>query len=491
MRQCVECELAFGNGRAYWMTNRIAVKKCIWLGVLFLLLVCTCVLCRQVEAANFGGIPIVSREELEELTFGMQYIEEPLEAGRFLTLENQELPYDQENHTFYVSQSVEKDDFMSSFSMAAEGCRFFIEKSDIVNDVEEAMQLGYAYQLWIIEDSAYTVCNIIITGAPVISITTSDRMGSEYGEGEMALFDPDDRTVNGLSIKTSSAFVKKNFNSQTYSIKLMKKDYIEEKKLSLLDAGKSNTWKLYKVSPNDQSCLRAKLAADVWNEMNAGTGLVRPYEFVEVVENHSYKGLYLLAPKWSKSLLGLSDEDCVIKSEELSAEEREDIMQSLSNEALGRYYLFLQAVYAYKNVEDNCIFVGKKVSDANVEYVIIPDRLEYAFGGFDNSLNYLTWRQDDTVYMTINLSDLVGDSSRQAGEFVQMCREEWQRLRADCLSTGHLSELLASYKDYMVESGLAKRCVNGDAFGYYYDLLEQYVTDRMLWIDEYFADMVD
>ena len=101
----------------------------------------------------------------------------------------------------------------------------------------------------------------------------------------------------------------------------MKKDCAEDKRLSFLGIGKNKTWKLYEVSKSDRSLTRAKLAADVWNAMNAGTALVRRYEFVEVVENNVYKGLYLLAPKWNRSMLTLSEQECVVSREELTPEQ--------------------------------------------------------------------------------------------------------------------------------------------------------------------------
>ena len=47
------------------------------------------------------------------------------------------------------------------------------------------------------------------------------------------------------------------------------------------------------------------------------------------------------------------------------------------------------------------------------------------------------------------------------------------------------------YKDYLVRSGLAKRCVREDMFGYYFDKLEQYITDRLEYLDAYFGEAAE
>ncbi|MDE7477930.1 MAG: hypothetical protein K2M91_08265, partial [Lachnospiraceae bacterium] len=318
----------------------------IWLSGLMILLGTVYILCRLEESSKFGGLDITPMEELEDLTLGMQYIENPSGADGFLAFQGQQIAYDKESHTFYVSQPVKEDELVSSFDSPIEGIRLFIEEDEYVHDIEEAMRSGHMFRIWIIGEQRYTICGMVLTGAPVLSINSVDRLKSDYQKGEILLTDPYDEEINGLSTKSSNALLKYNANSGTYAVKLTKKDYIEEKKLSFLGIGKNNTWKLYKVSVRDGSLTQAKLAADVWNVINADTPFVRGYEFVELIENNSYKGLYLMAPKWSRSMLGLTEQDCIIKSEALTLEKTAEIFTDISDKNLSRYYMFLQITYA-------------------------------------------------------------------------------------------------------------------------------------------------
>ncbi len=65
---------------------------------------------------------------------------------------------------------------------------------------------------------------------------------------------------------------------------------------------------------------------------------------------------------------------------------------------------------------------------------------------------------------------------------------DWQRLRTTALGDESIRRQLALYKRYFIQSGLAVRCVEDDAFGHYYGLFEVYVTERMAYMDEFFGD---
>lgn len=465
-------------------------RKQLCLCVLLLLLGMVYTLCRLGEASKFGGLDIVSAKSLEELTAGMRYIEEPENVDRFLMLQGQKAAYDKRSHTFYVSQPVREDKIASLLEGSVSTVRLCIEEDAYVGDAEGAMQAGHRFHLWMIGEQEYTICGMIFTGAPVLSVKSDGVLKSEYQKGEVVLFDPDDEEVNGVSIKSSCAFVKYNVSAGTYSVKLTKKDYAEDKKLSFLGIGKNKTWKLYEVSKSDRSLARAKFAADFWNAMNAGLTLIRGYEFVEVIENNVYKGLYLLAPKWSRSTLSLSDKERVVRREALAPEEMQTVLSRVSDRSLSRYYLFLQVAYAYKNCTEDYVVIEKMQDNGEKECLLAPDKLRHAFGGFEKRLHYLTWEGEgsgnDTSRMLISLEEVEAAKGREEAVLLRLSAEEWQQLRTAVLSDETIRGQLALYKRYFIESGLAVRCVEDDVFGYYYGLFEAYVTDRLAYMDEFF-----
>ena len=412
-------------------------RKQFWLCVLFLLSGIIYFLCRLGESSQFCGLDIVSVETLEERTAGMRYIEEPESVEGFLTVQGQKAAYDKKSHTFYVSQPVHAEGTSSLFEAPDSTVSLCIEKDAYVGDVEGAMHSGHRFQIWIICGQEYTICGMIFTGVPVLSVNSSSVLKSDYQKGGIVLFDPEDEEVNGVSIKSSHAYVKYNANAGTYSVKLTKKDYTEEKKLSFLGIGKNKTWKLYEVSKSDRSLARAKFAADLWNTMNAGTALVRKYEFVEVIENNVYKGLYLLAPKWSRSMLSLAGEERIVSREELTFEEAQTIFSFVTDRSLSRYYLFLQAVYAYKNCTEDYVVIEKMQDNGEKGCLLVPDKLKHAFGGFERRLHYLTWEggghSNETSRMLIALEDIEAAKGRQETEILRYSAQDWHQLRITSL----------------------------------------------------------
>ncbi len=462
-----------------------AYRKQLCLCVLLLLSGMIYLLCRVGEISKFGGLDIISAESLEAMTEGMRFIEEPEHAERFLTLQGQKAAYDKRSHTFYVSQSVYEDEVALLFEVPVSTIRLCVEKDAYVGDVEGAMQAGHRFQIWMIGEHEYTICGMIFTGAPVLSVNSDDVLRSDYQKGGVVLFDPDDEEVNGVSIRSSRAYVKYNANAGTYSVKLTKK-------LSLLGIGKNKTWKLYEVSKTDRSLARAKLAADLWNVMNAGTTLVRRYEFVEVIENNVYKGLYLLAPKWSSSMLSLSDKERVVSREALASEETQAVLSLVSDRSLSRYYLFLQVAYAYKNGTEDYVVIEKMLDNGAKDCLLAPDKLRHAFGGFEKRLHYLTWEGggsgNNTSHMLLSLEEIEAAKGREEAVLWRLSSIDWQRLRTTALGDESIRRQLALYKRYFIQSGLAVRCVEDDAFGHYYGLFEVYVTERMAYMDEFFGD---
>ena len=354
---------------------------------------------------------------------------------------------------------------------------------DGLNNVSELMYEGKKVRLWIISENMYSICNIIFTGVPIIKIDTDQSIRSEYGMGNIVLFEPNDDAVNKQNVKNAYALAKKNMNSQTYSLKLMNAEYDDEKKVDLFGTGKYSDWKLYRVSESDGSLMQAKLASDLWNIINKE--IIRVYSFVEVIENNDYKGVYLMTPKWTKSIIELNDNDILIQSEDIGLEQAMLLNEQMSSDCISDYALFLQLTYAYDNIGDHCIYVRRMMPDDSMQYAIIPDKIEYAFGGFNKTLHYLTWK--DTSQMLLEADDFGITQERWDKEIYPLCSAKWKALRDGSIDINTVLHIIQEYKIYLINTGLAKRCVRDDSFGYYYDRLEDYVTNRIAFLDEYYA----
>lgn len=473
--------MAFGDGRTYWMIRR----KRIWLCGLMLLLGIFLILFKRIEAAKFGGFDILELDALEALVEGKAYIGSPEEADGLLELRGQSLAYDQKSNVYYVSQPASERDLLCHFEVADPEWEFYVEKRDSLGNVKELMQTGESIRLWAICADSYSIFGMVISGAPVMRLDTNEYMQSIYGEGDMVLFEPEEDAVNKQNVKNACVLAKQNVSSKTYSLKLMKKDYADEKKLPLLNAGKYSDWKLYAVSENDKSLMRAKLASDLWNMINSQDGVVREYSFVEVVENNSYKGLYLLAPKWSKAVIELGSDDALIEHEDAGDTQLAAIMEELSTDSMSDYIVFLQFAYAYNNIANNCIYIEKTAQDGSRQYKIVPDKLEYAFGGFSDRLNYLTW--GDTSRLVLTADDFGVSEEYWDQELVPACSAKWKALRDQGIGASLMIDFMQDYRGYLITTGLEQRCVTDDSFGYQYDVLEAYVENRISFLDGYYG----
>lgn len=460
-------------------------RKSIWMCSLMVLLGFVYIFFELVESSKFGSFDILALEQLEELTDGKSYVEKPLNIDDILTLRGQNPAYDEKSNTFYVGHLASERDFLSHFETKNAGYRLYIEKMDDLDNVSELMRDGKQARLWIISESAYSICNIIFSGVPIIKIDTDESIRSEYGMGNVVLFEPNDDAVNKQNIKSAYVLAKKNMNSQTYSLRLMNKEYDDEKKIDLLGTGKYSDWKLYRVSESDGSLMQAKLASDLWNIINKEKKITRVYSFVEVIENNDYKGVYLMTPKWTKSTVELNDNDMMVQSEDVGLDQAMLLNEQMSSECISDYALFLQLTYAYNNIGDDCIYIKRLMPDNSIQYTIIPNKIEYALGGFDKTLHYLTWQ--DTSRMFLEAEDFSVSQERWNKEIYPLCSAKWKELRDGNIDIDTVLHIMQEYKAYLINTGLAKRCVDADSFGYHYDRLEDYVVKRISFLDEYYA----
>lgn len=461
-------------------------SKSVWMGFLIIALGVIYVFYRYYEASEIGGIRIASAEKLERLTAGISYAEKVINAGELIRLQGQNVAFDKDRQTYYVSMKACSRDFEAVFQTNKD-CMYYFEDNGRKN-MEEVVRSGEALRLWIIDSDVYTICRVIFTGAPTMALYTDGLMSREYGRGEAALFDPDDEEVSGISVRSSKALIKHNQKSETYSVKLTKKSYAEEKKLSFLGIGENNNWKLYKVSENDGSLMRALLASYVWNVINKDTELVRIYSWVELIVNNEYKGLYLLAPKWTAPYLGLDSGWSMAKPEDMAALQINELRNGVNPIQMGKYALFLQAVYAYANAADDYIIAYSGDENSRADWLIMPDKIEYAFGGFSNKLNYLMLGDTSNIScLLLEPEDMLLEAEYYDDKIMPICGELWAGLRTDGLSDEDMLFVMNEYKAYIVDSGLEKRCVKTDAFGYYYDKLEEYILQRMAFLDEYYG----
>ena len=360
-------------------------------------------------------------------------------------------------------------------------------------------------QVWILVGDTYTKCNLIFSGIPIL--TLDSQLQSDYSHGEIMLYNPDDSELKQMSIKTSAAEIKKNINSGTVTVKLCKDNYLDERKLSLLAMGKERSWKLYTVSDKDDTCVRAILAAEIWNIVTRDKRRVRPYQFVEVIFNNEYAGLYLMAPKVTPSYLELPESSFLCSYEEndtfavVDEDMSEDIQEIITGyvEWLGQekdvinsfdingyvdYNIFAQVIFGVKNISESKYLIVEPMKGTLV-YSVMPERLEYCFGCLPNGLEYLSWQGENRVVEDVEYK-LLCEKFPEA--IIQNTTAYWDELYSSSLSADHIQKLAKKYEQFLSEGGYIDRSGRAENYETACGRLNEYINDRMYALNEYFSN---
>lgn len=481
------------------------MRKKLWLGMLCALLCFACIVMGWLEHSSVCGLQVLSKDKLLEMTENMEYVKSAEGIGELLQFEGQAIPYDDITKTFYISQDVKKKRYQGIISGTVNDCDIYIEEIDDIYSKERTISKGSILQVWILVGDTYTKCNLIFSGIPILALDSEQQ--PDYSHGEIVLYNPNDSELGQMSIKTSAAEIKENMNSGTVTIKLCKDNYLDERKLSLLAMGKERSWKLYTVSDKDDTCVRAILAAEIWNTVTRDKRRVRPYRFIEVIINNEYAGLYLMAPKVTPSYLELSENSFLCSYEEntsfvvVDEEVSEDIQEIITEyvEWLRRekddvnsfdlnsyidYNIFEQIIFGVKNISESKYLIAEPMKGTLV-YSVMPERLEYCFGCLPNSLDYLSWQGEKRVVEDIEYQLLC---EKYPEAITHNTIAYWNELYAGSLSSKYIQELAEKHEQFLREGGYIDRSGRAENYETACERLDEYINDRMYALNEYFSN---
>ena len=162
---------------------------------------------------------------------------------------------------------------------------------------------------------------IIYTTLPVVKMTadlpTSESAIRDRVKAKMSIIDPYARTSR-MNTVTFNCIVHHrgatslSFEKKSLSIKLKESDYLTDLDADIFGIRKENNWILNAMAADDTR-MRNKVCFDIWNEYSK-----TPYttkfnqrngssaEFVELILNGKYWGVYTFSDKIDRKLLGLS-----------------------------------------------------------------------------------------------------------------------------------------------------------------------------------------
>ena len=483
-------------------------KKQIWMLCLITALFGSLLLIDRTDAMELNGLYVMSEEELTQMVADLPRADH---LGERLRFEGKPVPYDQSENTFYVSQKIEEKAYEGTFDAVGEDCMICLQDDEVLWDKQEVVSQGHVLRIWFVTKEAYAVANLIFTGLPVIDIDSDEHALSEkYARGNIVVQNPNDHDVVTMSAKESQMEAKINDHTGTISFRLYKKDYTEERNLSLLGLGKRSAWKLYPVSEKDEAVSREMMAVYLWNCVCEEDTLRKGMEYAELIVDGEYKGLYYVAPKIGRGYLNLQEEDFLYECEALQEDGTrqykvigggnlpsensvlkayEDIWKEegqgfsqIDVENYMNYTIYLQAACAVQNSVEEYDVAAQQV-DGNYRFLKLPERSQFVLGMYPSEIGWQSLFASENIIEDAEYDAL----SSRIQDLDSRTSKRWGELRKDVLSTDTLLRTAYLYEQRLADSGYIVRRGEVNAYVMGCNALHDMIEERMEYLDHYYG----
>ena len=475
------------------------------------------------------------------------------ESGPGILFEEVPLPYDEENNTFILPQSIHTRDWTGELSAADDGYSLYGERDVYWQRKQDAIREGHAFSLWLVNGESYIEYKLVVSGMPVISIDTESKgqIQDTDERGVVRIFNPDvgsDRyeihqSYMTCRIKggTSRALEKKGYALKLYDYQWKKAD------IPQLGMRSDNNWKLNALYTDDTR-IREKTAAQIWQAFSAADKDLRQdgprLEYAELIINEEYLGIYCLVEPVDAEKLNLDKNDILYKVVGWKMPTENDFTVAVANSAstaaairinhpdvisdyaavwhpmqdynerfylnpdldyeealatvntanLSDVFMFLMVTSASDNHYKNMYFAAEVARDG--EYVMkqIPWDLDYTFGNvfYGESPNLVRFLEDySCIYADSTLPRLKFANPEEIGTAFLA---RWHQHRESFLKTEEILRLLKENQRYLAETGaVVRENQRWQEFPVNMDIsgLLQYQEERMRWLDAYFTEWAD
>lgn len=509
---------------------------------------------------SFLGLQFVSNEEF---LAGKELLPTLVNPG--IAYEEVLLPYGAANNTLYLPQSRKGSEWVGMISSLLPDYEVYAGEDNYWQQKTSAIQENHLFTLWLVGDTNYYEFHLVVTGAPVINITTECSRKPEpveyekdpekfaYGSetrylGTIDVFNPDINCEQYEILQAGVSYHLKGISSNVFEKRGYALDITDSKgenvDVSLLGMRSDNNWKLNALN-TDSLCIREKTAAQIWEQFDNHAEQIHEggprMEYVELILDNDYRGIYCLVEPVDAKKLKLDQNDILYKiigwepptldaiqdsvnrgwkvrspirirspkvitdytaawkpmmeyldifyyKEELDASYAESIV-NVDN--LADVFLFTMVTSASDNTFKNLYMAAKVEPDGTYRMHQIPWDLDYTFGNCytTETNNYTVFDTNYTaIYAETALPRLKISNPERFGTPVL---EKWQTYRQDFLATDNVLSLLQENQDYLIETGVILReqerwpesGVNTDI-----EELLTFQKNRMEWLDTYFEN---
>lgn len=277
-------------------------------------LLVVCLICSLLLEETGMEIHVVGPKKAQKIEQKLNGQSEAMDIK--LSFAGEALAYDLAGKTFFLPISMDSTQWESGTFEADGGAEVLFTEDFTKEDKLSLLAENRAIPFYVVSESGYGKYYLKFTGLPVMAFWGTEHM-TENGEllFEMALYETDHsahwvtrcHTTSALRGNTSLTYEKKSLRLK---LKEQKEDgSFQKENKNLLGIRDDDDWILNSLYA-DNSRIRDKLAMDLWQEVGA---YENPYdrnfgvtgEYVEVIVNEAYAGLYLLTHPIDRKQLGM------------------------------------------------------------------------------------------------------------------------------------------------------------------------------------------
>ena len=481
------------------------------------------------ESKKCLGVEIVESQKLRENKY--QYHDFRDEIFYY----DEKAAIDFETSTIYVPQKIKegtnKQELEGLIKISNSNYRLFFEEDPYFNNLYQAVKENHTFKLFVLgKDREYMQYKVVFTTLPVMRIDGSysheDIENRPIMAGEMCLWPSNFKSQNHQILETSNLEWRIRGATSACQYKKpwklnLKKDNGDNRNIDLLGLGSDDDWILNPMNMDDLK-IREKLFITLWNQMQGETEYNYPMsngEYVELVLNGRYHGLFLLQRRIDKKYLNLEEDDILFKGkqpwttneESLIVKDVYDLVYSsldeensyelitnlfeltnVSNVDLENsidLYLFLQYASALDNMEyKNMFYIFNKTNAGDYKIKLDPWDTDMSFGLiFDDGFKY---NLDVSLKSNVVRKEMNYILKNNPDIYKQIC-DRWIELRSDTLNEDHVLSVLNDLNCEVSDSGALRRDSNNWHFFYKgkdtYENMIKFICERTKTMDEWYG----
>ena len=510
------------------------LRKCILLLCAVTLFAAVMGLLIYRERSDCMGLPLIAEEDMTLYR----------RTGNFdlknLTFNGQPVAFDKQSKTVYISQSPDKISDYYTMEGKLEwndpDSQIYFVKDENMENLETSVKKNESLRLYISNGESHQLVNVVISTMPVISIDGAvDHKNEDKRDvyaGELCMWAGKDPATGVSSLQTSK--LEWHVRGQTTANKpkkpwklSLKDENGENLNMEFLGMGSDDDWILNCLTMDDTK-MKEKLFMDYWNTLAAEEAYMFKMstgEYVEVVINNQYMGLFLLQRRVDEKYLELEEDDVLLKVTtygKTKAEEAYEFITTPVNQK--QIYATMQKVldqqdssmYNLQNMIDTNLMLQAMSSIdnqglKNMFHVLIPkgDSYEHYFVPWDTDQSLgVVWSHEksDFEYNAIRARQERVQRKETVAmavlhpDYYQMEAVRWFELRQWLLVEDDMLNYVNETYQYLSDSGAFERDTKRWGVRYvgngYEELdtisaLKRFIVARLKYLDGYYTDLLE